>query len=90
MFVGVHGHVPFRTGDGTASCNSSQERAELLRVQGVTKGEQVREERDLFLGEVVERSEISGLVDLYVHTGGVDPHRRTRLAMAVDFGRRGK
>ena len=62
--VGVHRHVLFRTGDWTASCNLTQEGPKVFRVQGIAEGKKVWEESDLFLGEVIEGSKITGLVDL--------------------------
>ena len=64
LLVSVHGHVPSRAGDGAASGDLLQEVAELLGVEGVAESEEVREEGDLFVGEVAEGGEISGLVDL--------------------------
>ena len=64
FLVGVHGHVLLGAGDGAASCDILQEAAELVRVQGVAEGKEVGQKGDLFVCEVVEGSEISGLVDL--------------------------
>ena len=64
LCVGVHGHVSFRAGNRATSCNLAQEGTEPVRVQGVAEGKEVWEESDLFLGEVIERSKVSGLVDL--------------------------
>lgn len=62
--VSVDGHVLFRARDGTASCDLSQKVPERFRVERVAEGKEAGEEDDLFIGEVVEGSEVSGLVDL--------------------------
>jgi hypothetical protein len=77
LVVSVHGHVLLRAGDGPAPGHGAQEGSKPIRVQGVAEGEQAREEGDLILGEVIERSEISGLVDLRGAVGIPDQQRLT-------------
>lgn len=64
LLVGVHGHVLFRARDGPASGHGTHKGPKLIRIQGVAKGKEVREESDLIFGEVIEGSKIPGLVDL--------------------------
>ena len=64
--VCVHGHVLLRARERTAACHGPHEGAELGRVERVAEGEEVGEERDLVFGEVVERGEVTSLVDLGV------------------------
>jgi len=66
LCVCVHGHVLLRARDGTTSRHSPHERPKLLRVQGVAEDKEVWEKSDLFFGEVVEGSEVPGLINLCV------------------------
>lgn len=64
LLVGVDGHVLLYAGEGTAASDGAEEGAEGGGVQRVAEFEEVGEEGELFLGEVVERGEVAGLVHL--------------------------
>ena len=77
LLVSVHGHVLFRAREGPASGHGPHKGSKPVGIQGIAKGKEAWEERDLVLGEVVERSKVSGLVDLCGPTDIPDQQRLT-------------
>lgn len=62
--VRIDRHVLLRARERTAPCDGSKKGTEARGVEGITEGEEAREERALVVGEVGEGGEIARLVHL--------------------------
>jgi len=62
--VGIDRHVLLEPRERTAAGDCTQEAAELGRVEGIAKGEEVREEDYLVWRKEVEGREVACLIDL--------------------------
>ena len=64
LLIRVHRHVLLGARERTTSGDGADKVPKFGGVQGIAQGEQVREERDLLGGKVVERRKVARLFDL--------------------------
>lgn len=62
--IRIDGHVLGRARERTTTRHGLKKRTEARRVEGITKGEKVREEGTLVVGEIGEGGEVACLIDL--------------------------